>query len=185
MNLSSVFPAEPLRAKFSQTVLIEQWDKSELAKIATLKNESIFEIGAQAWDRYVAAHQDCDPQALSKYFKEQDSRLYLRMERQIRSKVLIDISYTLATVEDDAHLSRCAGELLLAIAHPGVLCISDVTFANVYMPIPDKERRHPFQFFKGLGLLPILIDNCSVFLQGAWHFANYSHGCRRWPNDSI
>lgn len=46
MHLSSVFPAEPLRAKFSQSILIEQWDKSQLAKIATLKKESIFEIGA-------------------------------------------------------------------------------------------------------------------------------------------
>ena len=115
MHLSSVFPAEPLRAKFSQSVLIEQWDKSQLAKIATLKKESIFEIGAGAWDRYVASNEDCDPQALSKYFQEQDSRLYLAMERQIRSKVLIDISYTLATVEDDAPLSKCVGELLLAI----------------------------------------------------------------------
>jgi hypothetical protein len=163
MHLSSVFPAEPLRAKFSQSVLIEHWDKSQLAKIATLKKVSIFEIGAGAWDRYVASNQDCDPQALSKYFQEQDSKLYLAMERQIRSKVLIDISYTFATIEDDAPLSRCVSELLLAIVHPGVLCISDVTFANVYAPMPDNERRYPFQSFKGLGLLPILIDNCSAF----------------------
>jgi hypothetical protein len=165
MQLSEVFPAEALRAKFAQPVMIKHMGRSQLAEISAQKPKSMIEMGGGAWDRYVQANPGCNPLALASYFQREDPKLYLGMERHIQAKVLHDISFTVARVDDETLTNKCAGELLLAVTYPGVLRISDITFADVYKPIPERTRRYQFQDFKGLGLLPALIENCVEYCQ--------------------
>ena len=165
MQLSKVFPAEALRAKFAQPVMIKHMGRSQLAEISARKPKSMIEMGGGAWDHYVQANPGCNPLALASYFQREDPKLYLGMERHIQDKVLHDISYTVADVDDETLANNCAGELLLAVTYPGVLRISDVTFADVYKPIRDQARRYKFQDFEGLGLHPAVINNCVEYCQ--------------------
>ena len=82
------------------------------------------------------------------------------MERLTGLKVLNDICYITAEVQDEDLDEKQCAELLLAVTWPNVLRISDVTFANPYKPISDIERKYRFQNFKGLGLFSELLDNC-------------------------
>ena len=85
------------------------------------------------------------------------------MERHTGLRVLLDICYATADVQDDALEDRQCGELLLAVTWPNVLRISDVTFANPYKPISETERKYKFQNFKGLGLFSELLENCKKY----------------------
>ncbi len=87
------------------------------------------------------------------------------MERHTGIRVLSDIAYTIAEVEDIQLEKKCAAEVLLAVIYPNVLRISDVTFCNPYQEIFEKERRYRFQYYKGLGLFPELLVNCESYCQ--------------------
>jgi|GEM_PF-814533 len=163
MNLPDIFPEESIRKKFAKEVLVITRNREKLSEIASLKSSCMSEIGGGAWDRYVQQNPSCNPQALASYFREGSPKIYLAMERHTGLKVLKEICYITADVQDDELEERQCSELLLAVTWPNVLRISDVTFANPYEPIPDSERKYRFQYFKGLGLFPELLENCKKY----------------------
>lgn len=160
MNLSDIFPENSIRNKFDSEVSVKRLDKRQLKEIVSLKSDCMAEIGGGAWDRYVQKNPDCNPQALAPFFNENSPKIYLAMERHTGLKVLQDIAYITAEVLDDKLDKKQCAELLLAVTWPNVLRISDVTFANPYEPIPEPNRKYRFQYFKGLGLFPELLERC-------------------------
>lgn len=163
MDLADIFPEASIKSKFSKDLCIVRRGRSQLAEIVQLKSDCMAEIGGGAWDRYVQKNPKCNPQALSSYFDENSPKIYLAMERYTGLKVLKDIHYVTANVQDTSLTETQCAELLLAITWPNVLRISDVTFANPYKPIHETERKYQFQDFKGLGLFPELLQKCEQF----------------------
>lgn len=163
MQLSEIFPEESLRRKLGDDLTVIRRSRRELAEISALKPNCMVEIGGGAWDRYVQAHPRCDAQALASYFDQGNPKLYLAMERHIGRKVLHDIHYTVVEVEGEQLEEKKAAELLLAVTYPGVLRISDVTYANPYKPILEREQRFRFQHYEGLGLFPETLERCEAY----------------------
>jgi hypothetical protein len=163
MLLSEIFPESSIKSKFKNDVRITKRDRSKLGEISKLKKGCMVEIGGGAWDQYVRANPNCNPQTLSEYFQRQDPKLYLAMERHTGLKVLHDIFYTVAEVEDPLLEEKLAAELLVAVTYPNVLRISDVTFCDPYNKIPDTELKYKFQHYKGLNLFAELMGNCEKF----------------------
>lgn len=163
MNLSDIFPQESIKNKFDKEVFIKIKSRKNLPEIASLKSSCMAEIGGGAWDRYVHQNPNCDPQALAQLFREGSPKIYLAMERHTGLRVLKDICYTTAEVQDEELGETQCGELLLAVTWPNVLRISDVTFANPYKPISEADRKYRFQNFKGLGLFQELLANCEKY----------------------
>lgn len=163
MNLSDIFPRESIENKFEAKVLIKTRIRKDLPEISSLKSSCMVEIGGGVWDRYVHQNPNCDPQALAPFFREESPKICLAMERHTGLRVLKDICYTTADVQDEELNETQCGELLLAVTWPNVLRISDVTFANPYKSIPDADRRYKFQKFKGLGLFSELLENCQKY----------------------
>lgn len=163
MKLFDIFPESSFRKTIGHPVRIIRRDRTKLGEIAQIKPGCMAEMGGGAWDRYVRANPECNSQALAEFFQRNDPKIYLAMERHTGIRVLSDIAYTVAEVEDDQLEEKCAAEVLLAVIYPNVLRISDVTFCNPYQEIPEEERRYRFQYYKGLGLFPELLVNCESY----------------------
>ncbi len=163
MKLFDIFPESSFRKIIGCPVSIIQRDRTKLGEIARNKPECMAEMGGGAWDRYVQANPECDPQALAEFFQRNDPKIYLAMERYTGIKVLNEIVYIVAEVEDDQLEDKCAAEVLLAVIYPNVLRISDVTFCNPYQKIPEEEIRYRFQSYKGLGLFAEFLVNCESY----------------------
>lgn len=73
----------------------------------------------------------------------------------------------MADIEDAELDEPRAAELLLAVTYPGVLRISDVTFANPRQEIPEAKRQYRFQTHRGLGLFSEFLDRCEQYCREA------------------
>jgi hypothetical protein len=163
MQLAEIFPHASIEEFFTSPVKITQRNRSKIAEIAKLKSGCMLEIAGGAWDRFVTENPKCDRQALSDHFQKGNTKTYLAMERLTGLKVLHDISYTTAEIEDPTAQEGLVSELLLAVVYPGALRISDVTFRNTHAPILEMQPEAQFRKYKGLGLLPELLARCEEF----------------------
>lgn len=163
MTLFNIFPESSFRKTIGRPISIIRRDRTRLGEIAQTKPGCMVEMGGAAWDRYVRANPKCNSQALAEFFKRNDPKIYLAMERHTGIRVLSDIAYMVAEIEDDQLEEKCAADVLLAVIYPNVLRISDVTFRNPYQEIPEEKRIYRFQYFNGLGLFTEFLVNCESY----------------------
>ncbi|MBA6339725.1 hypothetical protein H4J59_01680 [Colwellia sp. MB02u-10] len=164
MKLHDILLKDEISEKFKSPVTFQQFGGSDIDKIAKKDPHILFEIGAQAWMLYVESGAKVNPQKLSSDFDSSNPMLYKKVETIIKRKVIQDISFSYAEIEDDSTDSSGCIQLSLCRMWPNDLYIADVVFYNPYEPVAEDQRKYALHYFKSLNLfskhLEIIKDYC-------------------------
>ncbi|WP_390241837.1 hypothetical protein [Vibrio sp. R78045] len=152
MKLSDVFLQKAISDKFDSKLQFEILGTSDVEKIAKREPEILFEIGAQAWMTYVESKAKVNPKKLSSLFDSKSPFLYQKVEKEIKRKVIQDIAFCYANIQDPTIDARDFIQLLLCRMYPNDLFIADVCFYDPYKPVPPQDREYALQYFRSLGL---------------------------------
>jgi hypothetical protein len=158
-TLSDILPKKQLMDRFGGDVVFEEYGKSDLQTIATKAPHCFHGIAANVWNRIVIkGWNPVDPQQLAPYFRAADPNLHRAISEIIGADVIRDIYYVKGWKGPKKEANLIV-ELLVAWVYRSDLQLGDITFRDPEQPIPRKQRKFPDQEYKGIGLLPTLIDN--------------------------
>ncbi len=152
VKLSDVFLQKAISDKFESTLEFEVLGPSDIGKIAEREPDILFEIGAHAWMSYVESGAKVNPRKLATHFDSRNPFLYQIVEKEMKCKVVQDIAFCYANIQDPMVEGQDFIQLLLCRTYPNDLFIADVCFYNPYKPVPVNERVYELHFFKSLGL---------------------------------
>lgn len=159
MTLADAFPRDAVLERIGEALVFSELSLEDLDELVALKSASMFELGAAIWDRYVRGHPDVNPQQFSDHFDDDDPMLFRAISEWLGEPTVDDLYYVHAELADTSANYRTVAELLIALALPNVIHVSDVEFSNPREPIPEHEQQFAHQHFRGLGLLPTLVTN--------------------------
>lgn len=158
-SLSKVLPRNQLVERFGSELILAEFGKPEIKKILEMKPQSLHGIAGSVWNRIVARNwHEVDPKMFSRRFDKKDPSLYRHISDKLGIEVIRDIYY--AKAWRNARKERnVIAEVLVAWVYQNDLNLADVTFVDRSAPIPKADRKSALQTHKGLGLLPVLLQN--------------------------
>lgn len=158
-SLSKVLPRNQLVERFGSELILAEFGKPEIKKILEMKPQSLHGIAGSVWNRIVARNwHEVDPKMFSRRFDKKDPSLYRHISDKLGIEVIRDIYY--AKAWRNARKERnVIAEVLVAWVYQNDLKLADVTFVDRSAPIPKADRKSALQTHKGLGLLPVLLQN--------------------------
>jgi len=158
-SLSEVLPKQQLEERFGSRLILTEFSKADLKKIVEMKPESLHGIAGNVWNRIVARQwRRVDPKMFARQFDRNDPYLYLHISDSLGIEVIRDIYYAKAW-QNSRRERNVVAEVLVAWVYRSDLNLADVTFVDHSAPIPKSERKSVLQTHKGLGLLPVLLEN--------------------------
>ena len=152
MKLSDIFLQKSISDKFDSKLQFEVLGAGDVETIAEREPEILFEIGAQAWMKYVDSKSKINPRKLGPFFESKSPFLYQKVEKEIKRKVIQDIAFCYANIQDPTIDARDFVQLLLCRMYPNDLFIADVCFYDPYKPVLPQDREYALQYFRSLGL---------------------------------
>jgi hypothetical protein len=164
--LSDALPRKQLVERFGSKLILAEFGKPELKTIVELKPQSLHAIAGSVWNRIVARKwHDVDPRIFGRQFGRKDPYLYQHISESLGIEVIRDIYY--AKAWQNARKERnVVAEVLVAWVYRNDLNLTDVTFIDRSAPIPKAQRKSTLQTHKGLGLLPVLLQNMQKVAEG-------------------
>lgn len=127
-------------------------------KIAEKDPNILFEVGAQAWMLFVESGAKVNLQKLASDFDLRNPLIYQKVEKVIKRKVIQDLSFTYALLDDSEVTSKGCIQLSLCRMYPNDLYIADVAFYNPYKPVAFKDKKYDLHHFRSLNLFGIHLD---------------------------
>lgn len=163
MNFHQVLQKEEIINKFDKEILFEQYDVSDIDVLKDISPNILFEIGAHAWMHYVVSGIDVNPLELSNNFEANNPLIYRKIENVMKEKIIQDLSFSYAKLNDESLEKNICCQLLLCRMHPNDLFIADVEFSNPYQPVPNSEQRYQFHEYRSLGLFKKHLENMKEY----------------------
>jgi hypothetical protein len=131
-----------------------------------MKPKSVHGIAGNVWNRIVAKNwRSVDPKMFARQFDSKDPYLYRYISDGLGIEVIRDIYYAKAW-QNVRKGRNIVAEVLVACVYRSDLNLADVTFVDRSAPIPKAERKSALQSHKGLGLLPVLLENMEKVAEG-------------------
>lgn len=165
MELNEVLPSEEAARRVNEDVVMSEYDLTQVDEICDLKRRSMLDIGLAIGYRLKVDNPEVNLEQFADAFANADPKLYERFDHLLGEPTLNDVCYSHVQLADENVEYRTVAELLVAVAYPNVLHIGDVQFSNPHRPVTEQNQIRVHSHFKGLGLLPTLIDNCIEFAQ--------------------
>ncbi|RHW75235.1 hypothetical protein [Colwellia sp. RSH04] len=163
MKLHDILLKEQISEKFKSPVTFQQYGVDYIDKIAEKDPHILFEIGAQAWMLHVESGAKVNPQKLSGDFDSSNPMLYKKVEKIIKRKVIQDISFSYAEINDDTIDSSGCIQLSLCRMWPNDLYIADVIFYNPYEPVAEDQKKYELHYFKSLNLFSNHLEVIKIY----------------------
>lgn len=163
MKLHDVFQKQSITNKFDCNIEFEQLGIESVLTIAEKDPNILFEIGAQAWMLFVESGAKVNPQKLASDFDQRNPLIYQKVEKVIKRKVIQDLSFSYALLDDPKVHSRGCIQLLLCRMYPNDLFIADVAFYNPYKPVVSKDKKYDLHHFRSLNLFGIHLDQIKQY----------------------
>jgi hypothetical protein len=158
-RLSAALPRQQLIDRFGAALILEEYGKEDLKVIAQKNPAPLHHVAACVWNRIVQRRwHSVNPRQFASYFTEHDPAMYLAISQFLKIEVIRDIYYAKAW-ESRKMNSKLVAELLVAWVYQNDLLLADVNFRDPERPIPTQERISALQSHKGLGLLPVVLNN--------------------------
>lgn len=158
-GLDSVLPKRQIVERFGAELIFEEYGKNDLAAIERREPDCVHGIAASVWNRICFKNWHyVDPLQFAAYFQASNPSLHIAISTLIREEVIRDI-YSATVWRKPKRKSNLVAELMIAWVYRNDLHLADVTFRDPDRPIPAVLRRFTDQHYKGLKLLPTLVDN--------------------------
>lgn len=163
MKLHDIIRKEEIEEKFDKKVTFKQFGVDGINDIACIDPNILFEIGAQAWMLYVESDAKVNSQQLASDFGMQNPMIYQKVEKVIQQKVIQDLSFTYAEVDDPKVDSKGCIQLSLCHMYPNDLYIADVVFYDPYKPVAKSDRKYELHYFKSLNLFNLHLEEIKKY----------------------
>ena len=163
MSLRNLFPLQYVKDKFDKDVIAEEYDLSTIKELSQKEPHPVLQIGLCIWHQIVTRSLfQVDPQAMAKYVE--DPILYKKIEELLGIQAVFDLYYANLRVCDESLKddNECC-QICLAHTYPNDIVLSDVTFKNPYKPIPKADQRYYYTSYKGLSLMPVLMQRLKEY----------------------
>ncbi|AIC29516.1 phage family protein (plasmid) [Rhizobium etli bv. mimosae str. IE4771] len=156
-KLHTIFPEYGVRAAIPEATFTSLGMKN-LSSIATLKPQTMFELGVTTWHAAMMSRQfSVAPNALGDLVDRREPHLLKHVSRALNRKVLFDLSYQFASVPG-ADTIQPKVQVLVAHTYPNRIHIADVQLLDPRKPkagaAADDDQSH-----ESLRLLGPTIEN--------------------------
>lgn len=158
-GLNAVLPRTQLIERFGSSLILEEYGKTDMERIAKKHASALHQVGASVWNRIIQKKwHSVDPQHFASHFRRSDPSLYQAISTFLGIEVIRDIYYVKGWTSKKRK-SNLVVEMVVAWVYRNDLLLADVTFIDPERPIPKRQRQFVLQTHKGLGLLPTLLGN--------------------------
>lgn len=163
MELHDIIQRNKIEEKFDKSVSFKQFGMESINEIARIDPNILFDIGAQAWMLFVESGVKVNPQKLAADFDNKSPLIYQKVEKVIKRKVIQDLSFTYAKVDDPDINSNGCIQLSLCRMYPNDLYIADVVFYDPYKPVTEKNKKYELHYFKSLNLFAFHLEKIKLY----------------------
>jgi hypothetical protein len=159
MDMSDILQKNEFLRIFEKPVNFKQFGIESIDQLIKDEPSMFFEIGGHVWMRYLeSSKKNSNTKKFEDDFSSCNPLVFKKIEKLIKKKIIYDLCFSYAYVNDQELMTRQCCQLLLFRLWPNEIFIADVAFSDPYNPVPSNAQKYKYHEFRSLGLFSLHLD---------------------------